>query len=114
MWWGFPNEVSAATLATEISLGSSEQWTLKCSLRWTRPRSSKRIELTNSELSTCKVPLAHGNRRLFQCGVVTSTCTKVLALLYLALLKVLFAPIDLRTRFRPMFAAFNLSNLTQV
>jgi hypothetical protein len=29
MWWGFPNEVSAATLATEISLGSSEQWTLK-------------------------------------------------------------------------------------
>jgi hypothetical protein len=30
MWWGiFPNEVSAVTLATEISLGSSEQWTLK-------------------------------------------------------------------------------------
>jgi putative transposase len=25
----FPNEVSAATLATEISSGSSEQWTLK-------------------------------------------------------------------------------------
>jgi hypothetical protein len=25
----FPNEVSAATLATEISLGGSEQWTLK-------------------------------------------------------------------------------------
>ena len=29
MWWGFPNVVSAATLATEISLGSSGQWTLK-------------------------------------------------------------------------------------
>jgi hypothetical protein len=25
----FPNEVGAASLATEISLGSSEQWTLK-------------------------------------------------------------------------------------
>jgi uncharacterized membrane protein YecN with MAPEG domain len=44
---------------------------------------------------------------------VTSTCTKVLALLYLALLKVLFAPIGLRTRFRPMFADVNLSNLTR-
>ena len=44
---------------------------------------------------------------------MTSTCTKVLALLYLALLKVLFAPIGLRTRFRPMFADVNLSNLTR-
>jgi hypothetical protein len=45
---------------------------------------------------------------------VTNTCTKVLTLVYLALLKVLFAPIGLRTRFRPMFAGFNLSNLTRV
>jgi hypothetical protein len=30
-----PNEVSVATLVMEISLGSSEQWRLKCSLRWT-------------------------------------------------------------------------------
>jgi hypothetical protein len=37
-----------------------------------------------------------------------NTCTKVLALLYLTLLKVLFAPIGLRTRFRPMFAGVNL------
>jgi hypothetical protein len=34
----------------------------------------------------------------------TNTCTKVLALLYLTLLKVLFAPIGLRTHFRPWFA----------
>jgi hypothetical protein len=45
---------------------------------------------------------------------VINTCTKVCELLYLALLKVLFAPIGLRKRFRPMFAGFNLSNLTQV
>jgi hypothetical protein len=38
----------------------------------------------------------------------------VLALLYLTLLKVLFPPIGLRTRFRPMFAGFNLSNLTRM
>jgi hypothetical protein len=45
---------------------------------------------------------------------VTSTCTKVLALLYLTLLKVLFAPIGLRIGFRQMYAGVNLSNLTQV
>jgi hypothetical protein len=45
---------------------------------------------------------------------VTSACTKVLALLYLTLLKVLFAPIGLRKPFRPMFAGVNLSDLTQV
>ena len=27
--WVFPNETSAATLATEIALRSSEQWALK-------------------------------------------------------------------------------------
>ncbi len=41
---------------------------------------------------------------------MTNTCTKVLTLLYLALLKVLFAPIGLRTLCRPMFADVNLSN----
>jgi hypothetical protein len=44
---------------------------------------------------------------------VTNTCTKVLAILYLALLKVLFALIGLRTRFRPTFANVNLSSLTR-
>jgi hypothetical protein len=45
---------------------------------------------------------------------VINTCTKVLALLYLTLLKVLFASIGLRTCYRSMFAGVNLSNLTQV
>ena len=35
---GFPNEVSVATLAVEICLGSSEQWMLKRSLRCTPPK----------------------------------------------------------------------------
>jgi hypothetical protein len=45
---------------------------------------------------------------------VINTCTKVLALLYLTLLKVLFAPIGLRKCFRLMFAGVNLSDLAQV
>src|SRR5919107_962433 len=47
--------------------------------------------------------------RLFERDIVINICTKVLALLYLTLLKMLFAPIGLRKRFRPMFAGVNLS-----
>ena len=45
---------------------------------------------------------------------MTGTCTKVLVLLYLALLKVLFGPIGLRIQFRPMFAGAYLSDLIHV
>jgi putative transposase len=57
----FPNEVSAATLATEISLGSSEQWTLKRYLTMDALEAVRRSNPQNFETSTCKVALAHGN-----------------------------------------------------
>ena len=68
--------------------------------------------LWHTQFTDC-VRIVHFERSVLL-HVPTSTCTKVLALLYLPLLKVLFAPIGLRTQFRLMFAGVNLSDLTQV
>jgi hypothetical protein len=58
---GVPNKVSAATLATEISLVGSKQCTLKRYRTMDALEAGKKIKPTTFKTSTCKVPLAHEN-----------------------------------------------------
>jgi hypothetical protein len=50
----FPNEVSAATLATEISLGSSKRWTLKRYLTMDALEAVRRSNLQRSRYRPAK------------------------------------------------------------